>query len=103
MDKVRDNEVIARWMGLNSKPISFLGDKDITVWFWQDKPDEWFGLPEYDKSWDSLMPVVKKINQSEGTTIYNFNDLFHGLCNVDIALTRKAVLEFILWYTQIKQ
>lgn len=64
---------------------------------------------KYHKSWDWLMPVVKKISEfkdiqkykeSEGWLAYY--SLETGLFEVDIERVYKTVVEFINWYNENK-
>lgn len=66
-------------------------------------------LPNYDTSWDWLMPVVEKIgkimNEFEKKPFLEMDEaremlmtLGECLCHVEIENAYKAVVEFIEWY-----
>jgi hypothetical protein len=69
--KKTDNQILAEYMGLTPNPFDYgktyginaTVDKDGTVY-----AEEWV-QPNYDKSWDSLMKVVDKIEESYKNTI----------------------------------
>jgi hypothetical protein len=59
----------------------------------------------YHSSWDWLMPVLKKIDESEVELNEDSNligDITHGLVSIDIQMTFEAVIEFIKWYNENK-
>jgi hypothetical protein len=111
MDTVKGNEVIAEFRGLKSKKISFLGDEDITVWFWPEEPEDWFGLPEYDQKWDSLIPALrlakKKIEEAGwGTPLEKeakakLRMALNETANLNIENAHYCLVKFIEWYTSI--
>lgn len=55
----------------------------------------------YHESWDWLMPVVNKINNT-GTADGILYDLFNAIKNVDIEKAHKEVVTFIKWYNKNK-
>ena len=55
----------------------------------------------YQSSWDWLMPVLKKIDESEVELNEDSNligDITHGLVSIDIQMAIHAEIEFIKWY-----
>lgn len=67
-----------------------------------------FGPEHYDKSWDLLMPVVKKIKDIKrepgddlilAIIMSNINS---ALVLCDIEKIRSSVIDFIKWYNQNK-
>ncbi len=59
--------------------------------------------PEYDTSWDWLMPVVEKcFEREEGARNVHMN-LNDALITINISEVYKAVVEFIKWYNNIPE
>jgi hypothetical protein len=97
-----DNEKIAQFMGL----------ENTSVHYWITRKGRTHSNElEYDTSWDWLMPVVKKINELMGdyerSPFWGLDNareivmrLGDSLCQVDIALTNKEVVQFIDWYNE---
>ena len=86
---MKENKLIAEFMGLETP--------DGVYFEYLTKDGErskltHFMLLEYHLSWDWLMPVVEKcciLNNEEGF------EPFYDLCELKIATTYKAVVEFI--------
>ena len=79
-----DNELIAEFMNLRSTGLSIYKESDY----------------KYHKSWDWLMPVVKKClvgeaEQSEKMSNNTIKNVYEGICNQDISFAYKSVVEFI--------
>ena len=64
----------------------------------EDKRDYLEDCVKYHTSWDWLMPVVEKMNQTELWEEYNIGNLSILLVSSDIKATYKAVIEFIKEY-----
>jgi hypothetical protein len=112
-----DNELIAEFMGLKTRKISLLSDNDITVYYKKSAKD-WFNLPDYGKSWDSIMPVLETIEKHGA--IVELNICLATMCRIvavngsrenvenfinggSITLLDAAymsVVEFIKWYNK---
>ena len=94
------NELIAEFMGveyvetkgaLESNGYKLKkSDSDNPVWFNE------YSLP-YDKSWDWLMPVVKKCLTKGDDTDY-WDGIYNALSTIDIKEVYAIVVEFIKWY-----
>lgn len=76
------------------------------------------GVPDYDRHWELLMPVVEKIEKMEHKTIIGGGDYWGNYCNImygvslketddtkamgqgdsKIEAVYKAVVQFIQWY-----
>jgi len=93
MQKEEGNKLIAEFMGLkeNSMLTEAIGKPMYKL---QNKTSD----ARYDKSWDWLMSVVKKMNQTELWEEYNIGNLSILLVSADIKATYKAVIEFINQY-----
>lgn len=82
MNTIENNKLIAEFIGIELKP------------------NECGRLFRYHKSWDWLMPVVKKIldisfqDEGDAEDFYSIRD-----CMPDINHTYKAVVEFIKQHT----
>ena len=101
-----DNKLIAEFMG-------FAPDKvveDIVIWHdnnmmmpqsvYDSQDGNCFDDLLFDKSWDWLMPVVKKClvgeaEQSEEMSNTTIKNVYEGICNQDIFFAYKSVVEFI--------
>lgn len=55
----------------------------------------------YDTSWDELMPVVERINNTGKAGGIKYG-LFDALGNADLARAYKEVVGFIKWYNENK-
>ena len=89
---MENNKLIAEFMGLSIKEgVSYYTDEDdmFPMNIEVDKPY----LP-YDKSWDWLMPVVKKVIQEDYDFLV-FEELKYQLWRVDIDAVYSQVVEFI--------
>ena len=122
---MEDNKLIAEFMGLEA-----LGGKHHGVWVWINAddsslsylvPSDWkeWGSTEirngekcmyiptlYDTSWDWLMPVIRHIidelNYELPEDSNLIGDIMHGLVDINMNETHKAVIKFIKWYNQNK-
>ena len=113
MSTEEKNKMIAEFMG--ARPIVFSdGTKGHT--FWNDDfdgegrygafPDGATNYYDYDKgyhkSWNWLMPVVKKIRNVKWITERNIGDIHNALVDVNKEELHKAVVEFINQYNKNK-
>jgi hypothetical protein len=57
-------------------------------------------LHSYDKDWNKLMPVVKKIQQLEVSEFYRKKPVMSALIDVDIETLFKAVVVFTQWFNR---
>jgi hypothetical protein len=57
-------------------------------------------LHSYDKDWNKLMPVVKKIQQLEVAEFYRKKPVMSAIMDVDIEILFKAVVVFAQWYNR---
>ena len=61
-------------------------------------------LPDYEGSWDALMPVVKKVEETlaamdwEDEVPLEYDEIYNCLVNVDLPGVYKAVIGFINWH-----
>ena len=130
------NEVIARFMGYKRVTVGYSGTEEETEWQrnneqWMDKVgitmvgdyyvdvenDEWMFCDDanYDKSWDALMPVGKKIRDlltemqkkrpphtaCHGDLIEV--DIHCAVSSYDIVNAHKNMYIFIKWYNEYQQ
>lgn len=101
-----DNELIAEFMDLKTRKISLLSDNDLTVYY-KDSAKDWFNLPDYDKSWDSLMPVVEKILKTTEPPpgqgwLYEYIQLETARVGNSIEYIYQCVVSFIHHYNKNK-
>lgn len=101
---IESNKLIAEFMG---RHVSMLhGDLCYADW-------DGMHSVKYHTSWDWLMPVVKKINDTWDYLDDSFEDdepnpeyilqvLHSSVSYVDIDTAFKSVLNFIQWYNQTK-
>jgi hypothetical protein len=91
-----DNELIAEFMGISYNDQTYNTPKVFIRSLWRD--------PEYEKSWDWLMPVVEKIANLYANSNHDrhwskaVNDLRMPILSTTIGYVYKAVIEFIKWY-----
>lgn len=95
-----DNELIAEFMG--GTP----GTGECEDLWYFGNPDQPKKYLRYDSSWDWLMPVVEKINESckdtgypDGLEICDWHVI--AVAN-NIKLVYFSVVEFIKWYNENK-
>ena len=99
---IEGNKLIAEFMGKTIYPVR--GTKEFKKWKGTPCDYEYFEV-KYHSSWDWLMPVCKKINESViGITLDgSFAPVYRmlkGLTEINIEATWLAVVEFIKWYNQ---
>jgi hypothetical protein len=76
-----DNEIkFAEFMGLKSRVVGSY--HRVEVWY-KDDPENWFSFPDY-MTWNSLMPVVEKINESANVTISP------GICRIEMKIIQRS-------------
>lgn len=94
-----DNELIAEFMGLDSF-------KDSLASLHQGKINvdvDVYEQAQYHTSWDWLMPVVGKIEQTPNVyDIEEFLLIRDELCTARIETIYDSVVEFIKWYNENK-
>jgi hypothetical protein len=113
MNEEKGNELIAEFLGWRF--IKWCGESDqekLPLWQRFDEKGEMthpgiFHKPEFHKEWNSLMPVVEKIEAMSGVHVYikycTCEIFYFGFkkTNVDapskIEATWQAVVQFIQW------
>ena len=86
------------------------GNKLIWVFMERNLQDARYTMPEllrYHKSWDWLMPVVRKAYKMIGVETYKLDDEFDRIHSIlfsaDIELVWDQTVEFIQWYNENKK
>ena len=116
---MKDNERISEFMGF-PKEADAVDDRTIAYYvgesiLWTDNtdneneddvfhPDDM----QFHKSWDWLMPVVEKCligeaEHSEDVSNLAIKNIYESICNQDISLAHKSVVEFINQYNKNKK
>jgi len=109
-DVEEPNKLIAEFMGMQDTDLGWYDSENVmSEYACQIVGGNTFEVLQYDRSWDWLMPVVKKIRK-----VFNdYNNVQHrdcgsknicdGLLTVDMHSTYDAVEEFINWYNKNKK
>jgi hypothetical protein len=114
---IENNKLIAEFMGLK-----LIQEEESGEWLVTGVEDGeemrgriyYGGIPEYNASWEELMPVVEKIEGLGYDTeiVYRLDDglghrfyindsgVHSELCESKLEATYKAVVEFIKWYNE---
>jgi len=94
------NSIFAKYMGakeLNNGTFDYLGNNPDTQFFqfWD------ISHLKYDTSWDWIMPVVAKVNET-GISGGIKEDINTALLSLDLETLNIALLEFIEWFNNRK-
>lgn len=101
---IEGNKLIAKFMG------GLIHARNATkIWVrFDDKDFVRLSTLKYNKNWNSLMPVIEKLNTSipnldKSIYVLEQKDCFWDLkITSDINIVYKAVVEFIKWYNENK-
>ena len=100
MKTTENNKLIAEFMQLEKVAKDFFNEHNPREYYVrQYNGGEWYLLEElqYHKSWDWLMPVVKKVMQKDYEFLV-FEELKYKWWKADIDAVYSAVVEFIKEY-----
>ena len=84
MNNQENNKLIAEFLGYKLKPCN---------------NDKYY---KFNSSWDWLMPVVKKIKDSNYTSVKMISPINNSVINPHIEDAYKAVIQFIKWHNENK-
>jgi 3-keto-L-gulonate-6-phosphate decarboxylase len=93
---IESNKLIAEFMGKTVYPV--IGDKDYKKWKGQFCDYEIFQL-KYHSSWDSLMPVYKKLKGDYKHISMLWRDVENALLDADVFKTFEAIVAYIKWFS----
>jgi hypothetical protein len=98
MTTTEKNELIAKFLGYTQPHPGFYNS---TYWFKEGK--EPLVLLSFDRDWNWLMQVVKKIDEVCGIDLHEWDEhINNALCSKSLHTTYNACVEFVQWYNQNK-
>ena len=105
MNTQENNKMIAEFMGLSIKEgVCYYTDEDDMFPMGIEVEEPY--IP-YDEDWNWLMPVIQKCligeaEHSEDVSNLAIKNIYESICNQDISLAHKSVVEFINQYNKTK-
>lgn len=106
------NVSIAKFMGI--EPIKAISEHSRKEYYYYNNAEmkDYEALPNYNESWDFLMPVVEKINKRDWVTLFSDECKIHALQNREfedikvvnegmplIKTVFEAIMKYVEWYS----
>ena len=100
MNTQENNQLIAEFMGMQKTDIGWYDAEELMdLWYTTDNT---FDELLFNKSWDWLMPVVKKCREESNAEDSHWESVYYSLEGCDIDVTYQSVVNFIKWYNEQK-
>ena len=98
MNTQENNQLIAEFMGMQKTDIGWYDAEELMdLWYTTDNT---FDELLFNKSWDWLMPVVKKCREESNAEDSHWESVYYSLEGCDIDVTYQSVVEFIKQYNK---